>query len=384
MGEVGDAVAAYGTKAILIRSQFPGIEPFVEALCAIEGEEAARIGDESGMDGLVFADDEDDWESTEEVFTQLSAGRGVITLEALSSWKVVEELVEAGVIAKSGPTLSVEALYNDACADMDTTAGGMDLLAFEDFVDRLLPFATGDDSAEMGVPEALTEGLSGETDIPRASMSTLNMNDDGSDEQDEAELLSGVFSSLAGPKNFVSAKDLLQWDLVMELMGDGLLSEDKLVSMVEGSPGGSKGLDLHAFDALIDSLLSLYEEKPPAVEIADSALSLSSEDVVAQLSDDDDREADGGVLTLGDEGEYFEVDAEFVFEEVARGKDFITGDDLHQWDLVQQLQAQGVLTDTELDELLESAGVIVAPGQDIHMDKLDFEAFLEVLSEEEE
>ncbi len=32
MGEVGDAVAAYGTKAILIRSQFPGIDPFVEAL----------------------------------------------------------------------------------------------------------------------------------------------------------------------------------------------------------------------------------------------------------------------------------------------------------------------------------------------------------------
>ena len=32
MGEVGDAVAAYGTRAILIRSQFPGIEPFVEAL----------------------------------------------------------------------------------------------------------------------------------------------------------------------------------------------------------------------------------------------------------------------------------------------------------------------------------------------------------------
>lgn len=32
MGEVGDAVAAYGKRAILIRSHFPGIEPFVKTL----------------------------------------------------------------------------------------------------------------------------------------------------------------------------------------------------------------------------------------------------------------------------------------------------------------------------------------------------------------
>ncbi len=32
LGEVGDAVAAYGMKAVLIRSQFPGIEAFVEGL----------------------------------------------------------------------------------------------------------------------------------------------------------------------------------------------------------------------------------------------------------------------------------------------------------------------------------------------------------------
>ena len=32
IGEVGDAVAAYGKKALLVRSQFPGVEPFVENL----------------------------------------------------------------------------------------------------------------------------------------------------------------------------------------------------------------------------------------------------------------------------------------------------------------------------------------------------------------
>ncbi|MDX2430896.1 MAG: iron-containing alcohol dehydrogenase, partial [Bacteroides sp.] len=34
LGEVGDAVAAYGLRAMLVRSQFPGIEPFVEQLKA--------------------------------------------------------------------------------------------------------------------------------------------------------------------------------------------------------------------------------------------------------------------------------------------------------------------------------------------------------------
>jgi len=34
LGEVGDAVANYGTKAILVRSQFPGIESFVDQLRA--------------------------------------------------------------------------------------------------------------------------------------------------------------------------------------------------------------------------------------------------------------------------------------------------------------------------------------------------------------
>ncbi|RLD55356.1 MAG: hypothetical protein DRI97_09655 [Bacteroidetes bacterium] len=32
MGEVGDAVASYGTKAILIRNQFPGIDPLLTPL----------------------------------------------------------------------------------------------------------------------------------------------------------------------------------------------------------------------------------------------------------------------------------------------------------------------------------------------------------------
>ena len=42
----------------------------------------------------------------------------------------------------------------------------------------------------------------------------------GSEEEDEQELLSSVFRSLSGQKNYVAAKDLLDWDIVLELMGE--------------------------------------------------------------------------------------------------------------------------------------------------------------------
>ena len=46
--------------------------------------------------------------------------------------------------------------------------------------------------------------------------------DRGEDEEDEddEELLSNVFKSLAGDKTYVAAKDLMNWDIVLELMGE--------------------------------------------------------------------------------------------------------------------------------------------------------------------
>ena len=44
--------------------------------------------------------------------------------------------------------------------------------------------------------------------------------DDDDDEDDDEELLSNVFKSLAGDKTYVAAKDLMNWDIVLELMGE--------------------------------------------------------------------------------------------------------------------------------------------------------------------
>jgi hypothetical protein len=40
------------------------------------------------------------------------------------------------------------------------------------------------------------------------------------DDEEDGELLSNVFKSLAGDKTYVAPKDLLNWDIVLELMGE--------------------------------------------------------------------------------------------------------------------------------------------------------------------
>lgn len=43
------------------------------------------------------------------------------------------------------------------------------------------------------------------------------------DDEEDEELLANVFKSLAGDKTFVTPKDLLNWDIVLELMGEVIM-----------------------------------------------------------------------------------------------------------------------------------------------------------------
>ena len=69
-------------------------------------------------------------------------------------------------------------------------------------------------------------------------------------------ILKNVFQSLAGIKTHVSKKDLLNWDFVLDLFGEGLLDEETLDEEMKVCGANKKGLDLAAFDKLVDSLVS--------------------------------------------------------------------------------------------------------------------------------
>ena len=55
---------------------------------------------------------------------------------------------------------------------------------------------------------------------PASSKQAEQEQGEGEDDEDDEELLSNVFKSLAGDKTYVAAKDLMNWDIVLELMGE--------------------------------------------------------------------------------------------------------------------------------------------------------------------
>ena len=77
------------------------------------------------------------------------------------------------------------------------------------------------------------------------------------DSLDDATVLKNVFESLAGPmKSYVSKKDLLNWDFVLDLFGEGLLDEESLDDVMAACGATKKGLSLEAFDKVVDNLVS--------------------------------------------------------------------------------------------------------------------------------
>ena len=77
--------------------------------------------------------------------------------------------------------------------------------------------------------------------------------------EDDMELLEDVFARLGNGKPYVSIKDLLNWDLVLDLFVEGLLTEELLQQKITQFGGTNKRVDITCFDKLVDSLVELYE-----------------------------------------------------------------------------------------------------------------------------
>jgi len=249
-------------------------------------------------------------------------------------WDLVAEMIEDGVIDKK--TLEEE---------FKKASNGKSLLSFEGF-------------------EALLENLE-----PYAEEEEEEGGDDDTDGDDDAELLSSVFTSLANGKDYVSVKDLMNWDFILDLMGEALLTEEILLQKMKDCGGTEKGVKIEAFDVLVDELIAMYDVG-------------EKQDVELQELDDDD-EDDGpeDEEVIDGDGDEIDIDTEIVFQDVAKGKDFVTLQDLRDWELIMQLTKQGVMNENELQDVLETAGV----DSSMPMDILAFEAILsEILNRSED
>lgn len=408
--------------ARLFGNQF---ETFVTELSEFEQKEASKsinagkgqttmnmkanaAKDEAKTDEFDEGDEEDEeFESIsiEEAFEELSGGKKTATFKAICEWDVVGELLDDGVISNE----DMEKIFIQAGGKKNKSGSlSINYDGFEEFLDLLSPYAEdADDENELELEDmsvANSSNVSSATSM-QAKEGKEGEGDEGDDEEDDDKLLAGVFKSLSGGKERCSVKDLLNWDMVLDLMGEGVIDEETLQNLMKECGGNAKGVDLKGFDVLVDKLVNLYEDveddedeqveeeeeevenekakastKSPKSSNASSPVSTPTPGKVPQfleaitsglgLSEDPDDYDE-------DEGDFLDVDTELAFKDLAKGAKSIEISQLKEWDVIKELIDEGFMTEDDLDGILETVGV---SDDDGGIDVLDFEAILDEIS----
>ena len=296
-------------------------------------------------------------------FKALSGGKPTVSLAAVAEWDLVAELMQEGMLtredleeffAQAGGRRVAAGKGKGKGKAAAAAGGALDLKGFEALLDLLAPLAgDADDDADAADDDddfdgvALGDGDDDEEKVTRTAVvtadgSTAPADDEGAtdaeeDDEDyadeeEGELLSSVFANLANGKAYVTAKDMQNWDIVLELMGEGLLTDDVLREKIAECPGFTgKGVPLEGFDKLVDKLVELYGELDE-YSPEDNTAVIDATGMNLTGDGDEDDEDEGFDDEEDDEGdeedEYVDIDTEEEFEAVAKGKDFVTFDDL--------------------------------------------------------
>jgi len=185
---------------------------------------------------------------------------------------------------------------------------------------------------------------------------------------DDETILKNVFQALSGGKGHVSLKDLLNWDFVLDLFGEGLLDEEELTSIMTNCGGHRKGVDLPAFDKLVDSLVEKYSELEGEDEDdGNDSLSIAETDNDNKITDSVFEGADGDEegAELRDDEDVLDIDVGEAFDKLSKGKNFVTLRAFMKWDVVSTLIREGYLEDGEIEEMLETIQVEDSDRMDI-------------------
>ena len=386
-------------------------EAFLDAL----NDYQVPLGDEVDVDhdrdhgkdlGQGQGQDQDQVIDMEEAFRELSSlpGSGGRPSEAVSAvavldWTLLQELDASGDVCLQdarGLLLGVAGAGSDAL---------LDLAAFEVFLDGLAELA----AAGVGVGDS-ERAVEAEADRGKGPLSRVGEwvssmdivparvdsgggsgSGDGSsnsrdEDEDDAALLHSVWTSLACGKTGPTSKDLLQWDLVLDLMGEGLLTEASLSRMMnaavrdtaaqasrsgsvaiaaaaaDGGEGTYEGsgekshLSEKAFDALVNTLVALYD----AVEAGERGVWATGKGVAP---------GDGGRGHT--RGEELEIDPQVFFEaHVADGRVPLVTLTNGQWDLARVVFDTGLLTPVHMLDWAYAGGATAAGADQAAFDAL--------------
>lgn len=291
---------------------------------------------QSNGDSDIKFDDEENYEevTVEEAFERLAGGadKNSVTFDAILQWELIQEIIDAG-------RLNADQLadYFQRCGAKNRKTITLD--GFEQLLDLLSPLTEAYDSDfEVGDMAADVSNMD-DTPSPTLNLAspTEKKNEEGS-ELSDAELSRRVFDSLSGDKGHITTKNLLNWDFVLELMGEGIITEESLNELMAECGSDRKGLSYEHFDRLVDCLVDLYESA--ASDEEDDTLNADKE--VEMMIDSDARED----LVIEDhdndddhEDFFYDVDIEDAFKELSDGdvNKTINKQQLLQWELLQQV-----------------------------------------------
>lgn len=307
-------VRSGGVRGKLVQSRFENfVKLFDKEMDAIEqsddgdldeAEQEQQLDRDSTMTVASAHDDEESVDHVDilaNIFANLAGAKDFVTLDDVLRWDecqrlISENLATAPMIAElfrdacGGDTVmgirefmdfredmkditSVEPLFTveDQLAAMEKLDYTMPISKFE-AIDHEQPSRDGgdnmntwdsDDDANEDISDELLEFLDrgvanfdGEASpypIQLSSESTTSVNDDSGD-----ALLQEVFADVSNGKSFVAVKDLLNWDFVIELLAEGIITEWDLEEKVK-KYSEKKGMSIQGFDQLLDDLMYIYD-----------------------------------------------------------------------------------------------------------------------------
>ena len=216
------------------------LEQFEKFVSLLSEVDTSSIKESTGAPAVVDDEiDTDEQLTYEDAFSELSQGSKYATFESCRDWVGISELIEDEIISES----QLEDFFVQAGGVSNKGKLVITNVGFEKLLDIIQPFAV----AAMEAMEA-GDGSENESIIDQDEVN-----------EDDLELLRDVFARLGNGKPYVSIKDLLNWDLVMDLLVEGLLTEDTLQQKIIQFGGSIKKMDITCFDKLVDALVELYE-----------------------------------------------------------------------------------------------------------------------------
>ena len=310
--------------------------------------------------------DEDPAAVAEEIFDDLRGNKKVVTVKQLKEWKDMDEMIESGMLKRS--TLE-KAIVKVGAYE----SGEMNLDQFVKLIEIIM------DAIDMNevVDSVAKKGLLSE-DGDVTDEEDLDNDDEGITDEDESgpeeESAREMFDELRGDNAELPLVQFLQWEDVQELLDSGALAKDDLAGCidkvgiaVDGSGNASADLSFDAFFDLI-TLIDEYVDKDklrsgdddddafPDIDISkDQAamaakIAASTDEVIAVTKPNKyppQSSPKGVSMNVIDEDEDEEVLE--MFEELSKGKDYITEKALRKWDELQELVDSELASQDMLD-----------------------------------